>query len=351
LVVILTREELTVEQRILSESPSEPVGPPEARRLSVERYASVLAHVRHYPPSATEEVLERLDVAPDAWEAAGQEWQTAMVEEAGREESTIATKFGAAFAAARKRLREERPALATLGRLRARAEPPAAPPPALVAQIAGGAAPSASPPLAVESYSAPPAPLPKATATPSPWAARARHASHADLRDRPGGRPPYEPSAPLRAADGRPNRGPDAEDQGPPVFAEPKGETPAAAEDPGDMTWEVPPGATGKPTLPFSPAASLTPSPFAVASRRPAKLPRTTALPAIIEPAKGSPGPDIDATAEMRRIPPEEEVLPFSAPSPPPDERRLARFDTQTGLPLPVPVWVDVSPPGERRPR
>jgi hypothetical protein len=146
------------------------------------------------------------------------------------------------------------------------------------------------------------------------------------------------------------------------AFGAPRGsgEAPAAVEDSGDMTWEVPPGATGKPALPFSTGPSISPSPFAVVSRRPgaqprrdpAKLPPTTVLPAFIEPGKGSTGTDIDATAEMRRIPPaEEEVLPFSAPSPPPDERRLARFDTQTGLPLPVPVWIEVPPTGKRRPQ
>jgi hypothetical protein len=179
-----------------------------------------------------------------------------------------------------------------------------------------------------------------------------------------GGPPPAPPAAPdpappLEGARTSPDAAPPIERAGDAPAAKADPAFVSAPEDPGDMTWEVPPGATGKAALPFSAAASPTPSPFAVVSRRPGgqprrdakKLPATTVLPVFVEPPKGSAAPDIDATAEMRRIPPEEEVLPFSAPSPPPEERRLARFDTQTGLPLPAPVWIDLAPPGKRRPQ
>lgn len=52
---------------------------------------------------------------------------------------------------------------------------------------------------------------------------------------------------------------------------------------------------------------------------------------------------DLDRTQtcllDMRHLP----ALPFKqAPSEPPPQKRLHRFDPQTGLPLPVPVWVEL---------
>jgi hypothetical protein len=47
-------------------------------------------------------------------------------------------------------------------------------------------------------------------------------------------------------------------------------------------------------------------------------------------------------------------ALPFADEAPAsqpsgPSGKRLARFDTQTGKPLPVPVWVDVPKPAPPR--
>ena len=47
---------------------------------------------------------------------------------------------------------------------------------------------------------------------------------------------------------------------------------------------------------------------------------------------------DLDATAEIALGPPRA-ALPFVQPAPP--GRRLHRFDTQTGLPLSKPIWID----------
>lgn len=56
---------------------------------------------------------------------------------------------------------------------------------------------------------------------------------------------------------------------------------------------------------------------------------------------------DLDATAEIA-LAPRRATLPFVQPPPP--SRRLHRFDTQTGLPLPNPIWIADSATHPSRP-
>lgn len=85
--------------------------------LDLERYAVVLAHTCHFPPDDLAEILARLDVATEDWEAACNGWRTALAEEVRREEMTLALEFGSFFSATRRRLKRERPELSSIGLL------------------------------------------------------------------------------------------------------------------------------------------------------------------------------------------------------------------------------------------
>jgi hypothetical protein len=92
--------------------------------LDIETYAAAAAHLWHYGPSRSAEVLERLGIAQDAWAAADSRYTREMADELAREESTTADRFGLAASAAKKRLRQETPPIESLGTL---LEPPAQP--------------------------------------------------------------------------------------------------------------------------------------------------------------------------------------------------------------------------------
>jgi hypothetical protein len=85
--------------------------------LTIERYAFILAHTLHFTPDDSPEVLARLGITPEDWEAAAKGWRTAMAAEVRREENARIMAFGAAFSVARARLREDRPELSSLGPL------------------------------------------------------------------------------------------------------------------------------------------------------------------------------------------------------------------------------------------
>lgn len=77
------------------------------RRLKVERYAEVLAHLAHLR-EPMEEILERLGVDLAAWGAAEQEFGVSLSNAARHGQRDLATNFAAAFSRARRRLIEER---------------------------------------------------------------------------------------------------------------------------------------------------------------------------------------------------------------------------------------------------
>jgi hypothetical protein len=85
--------------------------------LDLERYAVVLAHTCYFPPDDLAELLVRLDVAPEDWEAACNGWRAALAEEVRCEETRLALEFGSFFSATRRRLKRERPALSSIGSL------------------------------------------------------------------------------------------------------------------------------------------------------------------------------------------------------------------------------------------
>ncbi len=102
----------------MSEEMSRLDAPGEMREgLTLERYAEVMAHVRHFPRGNGQEVLARLGLNGQRWESAVLAWTDALAVESAMEEETLSTRFGTTFAKTRARLKEERPMLRSLGLL------------------------------------------------------------------------------------------------------------------------------------------------------------------------------------------------------------------------------------------
>ena len=79
--------------------------------LSLEQYARVTAHLAHFEQHGSEAVLQRLGVARPLWTSAKEHWLGALQAEFDDDEAPLATRFGAAFAAAKDELERETPAL------------------------------------------------------------------------------------------------------------------------------------------------------------------------------------------------------------------------------------------------
>lgn len=114
--------------------------------LDLERYAVVLAHACYFPPDDLAEIIARLGVATEDWEAACNGWRAALAEEVRREETALALAFGSFFSVTRRRLKRERPALSSIGSL------------PVGTNTAAEDAPTASLPAAGPALTAPPIP-------------------------------------------------------------------------------------------------------------------------------------------------------------------------------------------------
>src|SRR5690349_17560716 len=113
---------------------------------------------------------------------------------------------------------------------------------------------------------------------------------------------------------------------------------------------ETQPATSGPPAeaLPF-----VKPAPGAVPLESAKKQPEAA------QPRPAPPGLDETSTTHAWASPPARPVLPFEPQKPPapeplsptsaPPGKRLIRFDSQTGEPLPSPVWVDIPTPPERK--
>jgi hypothetical protein len=122
----------------------------QAAALSLERYAEVVAHLRHFKEVKPSVVIERLGVERSDWASAERTWSRAIGDEISRQETTLALLLAEAFAAEQQRLEATRPTLETIHlRDHAAAEAPAAP-----------AAPEPASPPAEAPPEAPPAPEP-----------------------------------------------------------------------------------------------------------------------------------------------------------------------------------------------
>ena len=87
---------------------------PEHGQLDVARFASLMAHVAHFPPERAEEVRRRLGIREPDWSAALVGWSGELARSAAAGELALATAFATAFAAEKGRLATQAPAVEQL---------------------------------------------------------------------------------------------------------------------------------------------------------------------------------------------------------------------------------------------
>ena len=90
--------------------------------LPLARYAEALATILHYRPEEAAEVVARLGLTSEAWEAAERAWTEVLTCRGNRTDGVIALEFTSTFARTRKRLGLTKPKIAKVGLL------PVAPP-------------------------------------------------------------------------------------------------------------------------------------------------------------------------------------------------------------------------------
>lgn len=90
-------------------------GAGEREGFTVERYAEVLAHRRHFHASHRTEVLLRLGVRPSRWAAVTKAWSAAFAEALAADEPEIIVRFVQTLGRTTRRLSEYPPRLEQLG--------------------------------------------------------------------------------------------------------------------------------------------------------------------------------------------------------------------------------------------
>ncbi len=165
----------------------------EREGLTLDRYAEVMANVRHFPRSSGPEVLARLGLTGQRWESAVLAWTAALAEESAMEKEALSIRFGTMFAKTRARLKEEQPTLPSLGLLPEKKAAVAAPAPVSIETAPPIVPEPVAPQVELPSYMlspSPPTPAPPAPAF-APFFAPASlipqrqavvPARHADLR-------------------------------------------------------------------------------------------------------------------------------------------------------------------------
>lgn len=83
--------------------------------MSLERYAEVLAHVRHFGVAAAPELVARLGTTLAVVAASEAHWTARIVEGIRAEDGALSAAFSTHYADVRSRLRAEKPTLASIG--------------------------------------------------------------------------------------------------------------------------------------------------------------------------------------------------------------------------------------------
>ena len=83
--------------------------------LPLGRYAEALATILHYRPEQAAEVVARLGLTAEAWEAAEKAWTEVLTCPGSRTDGAIALEFTSLFARTRKRLGIIKPRIAKVG--------------------------------------------------------------------------------------------------------------------------------------------------------------------------------------------------------------------------------------------
>lgn len=85
------------------------------RAVRLDRYAEILAAVVHFGTDRTEEVVARFGLSLDRWRAVDQAWRDELALGMKRQQRETALRFSSTFHAARQRLAQRQPLLATIG--------------------------------------------------------------------------------------------------------------------------------------------------------------------------------------------------------------------------------------------
>jgi hypothetical protein len=106
--------------------------PPTREPVSFDRYAEVVAHLRHFPAEHHDEVVARLGLRRAEWKEASARWSAARDAEIDEGRAELTARFGEVIARTRRRLEMTRASLESIGPLPPPEEPeppPAAPEP------------------------------------------------------------------------------------------------------------------------------------------------------------------------------------------------------------------------------
>ncbi len=85
------------------------------KRVSVDRYATVLAHVIHFGPAFLDDVLRRFGLEAAEWRAIDEAWGPELVEVTRRQQGLLAMRFTSTFVRARRQLAAKQPGLSMIG--------------------------------------------------------------------------------------------------------------------------------------------------------------------------------------------------------------------------------------------
>ena len=83
---------------------------PTRHGLTVASYAEITAHLRHYPPERSVQILTQRGVPKEQWDAAAAAWNQAIEEDMAHDQPRLVLSFAAAFKETHKRLQREPPA-------------------------------------------------------------------------------------------------------------------------------------------------------------------------------------------------------------------------------------------------
>ena len=118
--------------------------------MKVEEFAVLVAALKHFGPKHRDEVLVRRGVREEDFAEAERRWTQTIVDTTSQEDNSVVEAFGLTFVAEQRRLREERPALSSLGAL------PVSPAPGVAQAPAGPALPAKASPACESGGTAPP---------------------------------------------------------------------------------------------------------------------------------------------------------------------------------------------------
>lgn len=85
------------------------------RRIRLERWATVLAHVMHFGADRAREVVARFALDLDTWNAIDEAWSSELAEAYRRQQNQQAARFASAFLRARSDLALRSPPLSAIG--------------------------------------------------------------------------------------------------------------------------------------------------------------------------------------------------------------------------------------------